>query len=280
MSYTKVTFVLTPYSADASYILIALLGELGFESFEENSTGFDGYINSEQLDLKAINNLNIPFENTTFSFTIEELPDKNWNEEWEKNYFQPIIIENQVVVRGPFHPKFPETPNQIVIEPKMAFGTGHHETTGLMMKFILKTSMTDLRVLDMGCGTGILGILASMKGAKEVIGIDIDKWSYENTIENCDLNLIANMRVFCGDASLLKQHEPFDCILANINRNILLSDIKEYSSVLNHKGHLFLSGFYSEDLKMITKEAEKHSLKYLSKKEQNNWVAASYIKNS
>lgn len=278
MSYTKVTVDITPYTIEASDILIALFGDAGFESFEENTTGFDGYIKSNLFNTKLVDNIVIPINGISFKYSTEEIPDQNWNEEWEQNYFQPIIIGNQCVVRGPFHPEFPETPYQITINPKMAFGTGHHETTGLMIRHILEADVKNLRVLDMGCGTGILGILASMRGAEEVVAIDIDQWSYDNTIENCQLNLINNMHAECGDAKLLKMHNTFDCILANINRNILLDDIQEYSIVLKQNGMLFLSGFYSEDLELINREANKYHLRYLSHKEENNWVAVSYIK--
>ncbi|MBN2165895.1 MAG: 50S ribosomal protein L11 methyltransferase [Marinilabiliaceae bacterium] len=278
MIYNKVSVIITPYSKDASDLLIALMGDIGYDSFEENDFGFDGYIVSKDFNNGLLNNITIPMQNISFTYSVEEIPDQNWNEVWEKNYFQPIIIENQCVVRGPFHPNFPETPYQIVIEPKMAFGTGHHETTGLMIRYILDTSVENKRVLDMGCGTGILGILASMRGAVQVIGVDIDQWSFENTVENCNLNFISNMKAYCGDASLLDEMEPFDCIFANINRNILLNDISSYSKKLSANGLLFLSGFYNNDLAVIKDEASKNGLSYLSKKEDNNWIAALFIK--
>jgi ribosomal protein L11 methyltransferase len=278
MTYTKVAVKVTPYSADASDLLIALLGEVGFESFEENTEGFDGYIQTQLFSTDAINNIAIPIEGATFTFTSDEIADQNWNEVWEKNYFQPIIIDNLCVVRGPFHPTFPEIPYQILIEPKMSFGTGHHETTGLMMRFILENDLKTLRVLDMGCGTGILGILASMHGAANVVGIDIDQWSYDNSIENCQLNNVHNMTTYCGNASLLAGLGLFDMILANINRNILLNDLRDYTKNLKLNGKLFLSGFYSEDLEAINKEAQNQGLRFESQKMLNNWISASYTK--
>lgn len=277
MIYSKVSVSLVPYSADASDVLIAMFGDAGFESFVENETGFEAYIPSQNLNIDLIDAIEMPFEGVSFTYVIEEIADQNWNEVWEKNYFQPIVIGNECVVRGPFHPEFPEIPHQIVIEPKMAFGTGHHETTGMMLQYILENNMTGAKILDMGCGTGILGILASMRGAAHVLGIDIDKWCTDNTIENCELNHIANMEVQLGDVSLLTGNEQYDIILANINRNILLSDIQKYAASLKNNGYLFVSGFYQSDLEVITAEALRNGLKLLDVKEQNQWVAARFL---
>ncbi len=277
MIYSKVSVSLVPYSADASDVLIAMFGDAGFESFVENEAGFEAYIPSQNLNVDLIDAIEMPFEGVSFTYVIEEIADQNWNEVWEKNYFQPIVIGNECVVRGPFHPEFPEIPHQIVIEPKMAFGTGHHETTGMMLQYILENNMTGAKILDMGCGTGILGILASMRGAAHVLGIDIDKWCTDNTIENCELNHIANMEVQLGDVSLLTGNEQYDIILANINRNILLSDIQKYAASLKNNGYLFVSGFYQSDLEVITAEALRNGLKLLDVKEQNQWVAARFL---
>jgi len=277
MIYTKVAVSLVPYSTDASDVLIAMFGDAGFESFVENETGFEAYIPSQNLEVSLIDAIELPFEGVSFTYNIEEIADQNWNEVWEKNYFQPIVIGNECVVRGPFHPEFPEIPHQIVIEPKMAFGTGHHETTGMMLQYILENNMAGANILDMGCGTGILGILASMRGATHVLGIDIDKWCTDNTIENCELNHISNMEVQLGDVSLLTGNENYDIILANINRNILLSDIQKYVGSLKNNGYLFVSGFYQSDLEVISAEAQRNGLKLLDVKEQNQWVAARFV---
>jgi len=277
MIYTKVAVSLVPYSTDASDVLIAMFGDAGFESFVENETGFEAYIPSQNLDVSLIDAIELPFEGVSFTYNIEEIADQNWNEVWEKNYFQPIVIGNECVVRGPFHPEFPEIPHQIVIEPKMAFGTGHHETTGMMLQYILENNMAGANILDMGCGTGILGILASMRGATHVLGIDIDKWCTDNTIENCELNHISNMEVQLGDVSLLTGNENYDIILANINRNILLSDIQKYVGSLKNNGYLFVSGFYQSDLEVISAEAQCNGLKLLDVKAQNQWVAARFV---
>jgi ribosomal protein L11 methyltransferase len=277
MIYTKFAVSLIPYSTDASDVLIAMFGDAGFESFVETETGFEAYIPSQNLDVALIDAIELPFEGVSFTYNIEEIADQNWNEVWEKNYFQPIVIGNECVVRGPFHPEFPEIPHQIVIEPKMAFGTGHHETTGMMLQYILENNMAGANILDMGCGTGILGILASMRGATHVLGIDIDKWCTDNTIENCELNHISNMEVQLGDVSLLIGDENYDIILANINRNILLSDIQKYVGSLKNNGYLFVSGFYQSDLEVIVAEAQRNGLKLLDVKEQNQWVAARFV---
>jgi ribosomal protein L11 methyltransferase len=277
MNYTKVAITLIPYSSDASDVMIALMGEMDYESFQESETGFDAYIPSQLFDLEKLKAIETPFEQLKFTYTLEEIPDQNWNEVWEKNYFQPIIIGDQCVVRGPFHETFPHIPYQILIEPKMAFGTGHHETTGLMLQFILDTQMENQRVIDMGCGTGILGILAAMRGASEVVGIDIDEWSYKSSLENCELNNV-NMELYQGDAGLLPNFSPFDIMLANINRNILLADLDTYSSVVKPNGTLIMSGFYKEDLPVITQKAQQTGFHILTFKENNNWVAAAYTK--
>ena len=274
MPYTKVTVTLHPFNITASEVLVSLLGDIDYESFVETEQGFEAYIQTPLFSIERLDQVIIPMEDITFTYITEEIPDQNWNEEWEKNYFQPIIIDEVCVVRGPFHPQFPHIPHQIVIEPKMAFGTGHHETTGMMLKHIIDTNVTNLRVLDMGCGTGILGILASMRGASDIVGIDIDQWSVDNTIENCSLNGIHNMSALLGDAALLNEMAPFDLILANINRNILLEDIKHYVAVLKPGGSLIMSGFYADDLPLIQQEAEKNNLHFVGNKEQNKWVAA------
>ena len=275
MDYIEVNFIIEPFEEYISDVLASELGEIGFDSFVPSEVGMDAYILQSKFDESELKNLlsDFPFE-ASIDYKITPIKSKNWNEEWEKNYFQPIIIDEVCVVRGPFHPQFPHIPHQIVIEPKMAFGTGHHETTGMMLKHIIDTNVTNLRVLDMGCGTGILGILASMRGASDIVGIDIDQWSVDNTIENCSLNGIHNMSALLGDAALLNEMAPFDLILANINRNILLEDIKHYVAVLKPGGSLIMSGFYADDLPLIQQEAEKNNLHFVGNKEQNKWVAA------
>ncbi len=277
MEYTKVNVIITPMNPIAGDLLIAQLGNLGFDSFCESETGFEAYIPSQDYRPEVLKQLDLPFEGVQLSFETEVIPDQNWNKVWEENFFQPIVIGKECVVRSSFHQSVEGIKYDILIDPKMAFGTGHHSTTSLMVQHILETEVAELRVLDMGCGTGILGMLCSMRGCQSVLGIDIDEWAYNNAIENMELNHIENMEIQMGGAELLNE-QSFDIVLANINRNILLDDMQHYAKVLKPGGLLFLSGFYTEDLEIITQETQKHQLSYLSHKTDNNWVAAAYKK--
>ncbi|TAJ15725.1 50S ribosomal protein L11 methyltransferase [Marinilabiliaceae bacterium JC017] len=277
MKYIKVAVELSPKNEIASDLIIAQMGDLGFESFAESDNGFDAFIPSSLYNESLLQNIYSPIEGVQVAFKYEEIPDENWNKVWEENYFSPIIIGNEVIIRGPFHDKQEAIKYDILIEPKMSFGTGHHSTTSLMLQFILEQNLEGKTVLDMGCGTGVLGILCSKRQASSITGIDIDEWAYNNAVENITLNNVTNMTIMQGDASLLGQ-STYDIILANINRNILLNDIQHYSQVLNTNGLLFLSGFYTEDLPIITEETKKHGFSFLSSKTDNNWVAAAYKK--
>lgn len=277
MEYTQVSFTITPNTEIVREILMAELAQFEFDSFEETEHGLNAYIPSSQYNIEDVKSIQImDSEEFLIKFDSEIIPDQNWNETWEKYYFNPIVIDDKCVIRSPFHKNIPDAKYNILIEPKMAFGTGHHETTGLMVKHILDTNFSDKSVLDMGCGTGILGILTSMKGAKKVLGIDIEEWAFNNAKENISSNHINNMDVLCGDASLLG-HEKYDIILANINRNILLHDIKKYVTVLKRGGILVLSGFYKTDLDIIDTECNIYQLKKISIKDHNNWVAVAYM---
>lgn len=276
MEYTKVKFSIKPNTEVAREILMAELAELAFDSFEDTEDGLNAYIPSNSYKDSEINELFI-MNNPEFNlaYNSEEMPDKNWNETWEKYFFNPIIIDDKCVVKSPFHKNVPQTEYEILIEPKMAFGTGHHSTTGLMLKHILEIDFNNKNVLDMGCGTGILGILCAQKNAKSVLGIDIEEWAFNNANENIQINNISNMKVKCGNADLLED-DQYDIILANINRNILLEDINKYTKVLKQNGTLLLSGFYTHDVEAINNCCFNNGLKILSEKEDNNWVAISY----
>ena len=274
ITYIAYNFKVNP-KEPATEILIAELSNVGFESFVEDEEGFVAYISKEE-DSKGILNDIYMLENEKFdiSYTIEEIEQINWNSEWEKN-FNPIQVNGVVSIRAPFHPK-PELPYDIVIEPKMSFGTGHHETTFMMIQHLLKLDLKDKRVLDMGCGTAILAIFAEMKGSKSIDAIDIDNWCYENSIENCKRNNCKYISVYEGDVSLLI-NKKYDVIIANINRNILLNDIKTYANCLDNGGILLLSGFYRNDIPIIDAEASKYRLKIDEIIDKNNWVAVKYL---
>jgi len=256
-------------------ILIAELGYAGFESFVETDDGVTAYIQKEEWNENILEDIQIlNSDEFEISFTFEDIEQTNWNEEWEKN-FHPIVVDNLCAVRAPFHESF-NTPYDIVIEPKMSFGTGHHETTHMMIQHILKNEFSEKTVLDMGCGTGVLAILSEMRGASKIDAIDIDNWCYLNSIENVERNECKNISVYEGDAQLLKG-TMYDVIIANINRNILLQDIEQYAKCLNKNGILFLSGFYENDIKIIEAECNKYMLKLVETLERNNWVSLKFL---
>lgn len=276
MQYIKVTFTLDPDNEVNREILTAYLSELEFESFDETDENLNAFYPVGKVSAETIQAVldEVPF---SVSFTEEEMPDINWNEEWEKNYFQPLLIGDNCLIRAPFHTEYPKVEYEIVIEPNMAFGTGNHETTSLMIEHIRELNMEDETVLDMGCGTGILGIFASMRGCESVTAIDIDSWAFESVVENCRLNNINNMEAFIGDASLLG-NKQYDVILANIQKNIILQDIEKYNSVLKEGGILIVSGFYKDDLEDIIAKASELFLRKLEIKEKNNWIACAFEK--
>ncbi|WP_339655229.1 50S ribosomal protein L11 methyltransferase [uncultured Salegentibacter sp.] len=272
-NYLEFKFKIEPLQP-ASEILVAELGYLGFESFVEEEDGLTAYIPAEEYEDDLLAGVHI-LQSNEFQITYSkgEIEQINWNEEWEKN-FSPIMVDDICSVRAPFHPE-PDTEFDIVIEPKMSFGTGHHATTHMMIQHILKNDCNDKAVLDMGCGTGVLAILASMKGAKFVDAIDIDNWCYQNTLENVGRNDCDNINVEEGGAELL-QDRKYDMILANINRNILLRDLPIYKDCLNNGGNLFLSGFYEEDIPVIKEACQKLGLNYIEHIERSNWIAVKF----
>ncbi|WP_340076622.1 50S ribosomal protein L11 methyltransferase [Leptobacterium sp. I13] len=273
-TYVEYTFKVSPLQP-ASDILIAELGAVGFESFVENESGILAYVQKEVWKegiLKAITILKNPAFQIQYNY--KEIEPTNWNAEWEQN-FHPIEVDGICIIRAPFH-KTPKTRYDIVIEPKMSFGTGHHETTHMMIQHLLQTDMNNKRVLDMGCGTGVLAILAAKKGAVQIDAIDIDNWCYLNSLENIARNQCGYINIYEGDASILK-NKKYDIIIANINRNILLQDIPVYVKNLDKEGILFLSGFYEEDISVISEKCKQHGLMLQDKIKKNSWVALKYV---
>ncbi len=259
-----------------SEILIAELGEKAFESFIEIETGISAYVQKDLWNENILEDIQILANpEFTISYSFEEIEQVNWNEEWEKN-FEAIEVDGKCHVRAPFHEKT-NAEYDIIIEPKMSFGTGHHETTHMMIQHILETDCTNKKTLDMGCGTAILAILAEMKGAQPIDAIDIDNWCYLNSIENAERNNCKHILVYEGDADLLVG-KKYDIIIANINRNILLNDMQTYVDCLNENGLLFLSGFYTEDIPVISESCVSKGLTYVKQFERNNWVALKFTK--
>ncbi len=275
MDYLELTFTLTPRDPYAD-VFINALGDVGFESFVETEEGFQAYIQEEAYT--------VGLEKTCWAWGMEgvevhtslkKIPRVNWNEEWEKN-FEPILVDDEVYIHAPFHPAKPEVPYQLLIEPKMSFGTGHHQTTHMMVQFVMELDVANKSILDMGCGTGILAILAAMRGAAPVAAIDIDDWSVENTIENAERNNVV-LHTQKGGAEVLGA-EVFDVILANINKHVLLADMATYATVLQPGGTIVFSGFYTHDLADIEACANTCGLKLVSSKERETWQSAQFVK--
>ncbi len=277
VEYIEVNYVVKPTNP-WSDLLIAELGELGYESFEETTAGFKAYIQSDIFNKNLLEQVSIPEDTqkeVQFSFEWRKVTSKNWNQEWEKN-FQPVDIQNACYIRAPFHEPRSHYRFEIVIEPKMSFGTGHHHTTALMVEWMLETDFEQKKVLDMGCGTGVLAILAHKMKAKEVDAIDNYPFAYENTLENIQNNQAQKINGFLGDAALLKD-KKYDIILANITRNVLMQDMQTYTSALNQGGSLFLSGFLWEDKKMIEDSAQHSGLSPAGYKRKEEWAALKFL---
>ncbi|HEY4324969.1 MAG TPA: 50S ribosomal protein L11 methyltransferase [Mucilaginibacter sp.] len=280
MNYYELLFTTLPTEDYQQDLLINALGEIGFDTFEEVDFGFKAYVPSDGFDQATVDETLSPFKNMlSFTYEVILIPQKNWNEVWESN-FEPIEIGNKIFVRATFHRPRPEFPYEIVIDPKMAFGTGHHQTTSMMLELMLGDDFKNKKVLDMGCGTGILAIMAAKLGATEITAIDYDPVCYSSTIENSQLNNASNIKALCGSKEVIPE-EQFDIILANINRNILLDQLQCYNEALKPGGIIYLSGFYKEpDLEIIKEAAEKNELKYAGHKKNKDWVAARFIKES
>lgn len=277
MNYKEVEFTIEENQELVSDILASLLGEIGFESFLSNNESFLAYCQTVFFDEKALCQVvdDFPIE-AKISFSVRDAEQKNWNETWEKDFTFFEVNEN-CVVRHPQANLPKKYDYEIVVEPKMAFGSGYHETTRLVMNQMFQMNFCDANVLDMGCGTAVLAILASKLGAKNITAIDIDEFSFQNAIHNCKLNDLKNIEVLLGDSKSLCQQQ-FDVILANINRNILLNDMERYVAVLSRNGKLLLSGFYSEDVEIICAKAQGYGLKKLALECDNNWALVCFEK--
>jgi len=277
MNYYEVTFILEPL-LPAREVLLAELADQGFESFVETDDGVKGYIQENLFEDALLANLmarNIPDQQ--FSFSTSLIEDQNWNAEWEKN-FDPIIVDDKCLIRAPFHADMPSFQYEINIEPKMSFGTGHHATTHLVISEMMKVDLHDKIVLDMGCGTGVLAILAEKLGAHTIDAIDIDEWAFENTIENIERNGCKAINVMQGGAEVIPVNSSYDVILANINRNILVRDMQHYNSALKAGGTIFFSGFYTMDKSEIDQEAGNYGWQLTSQEARGEWCMLRYEK--
>ena len=279
-NYIKATFKVAPTEEVATDILAALLAEQGFESFVPEEEGMSAYAPEASFDETSLATTveNFPLEGYDISYTTEIIEGEDWNSEWEKNYFQPIIVDDMCVIHSTFHKDIPKAKYDILIDPKMAFGTGYHQTTCHMIRAILANDMQGKSVLDMGCGTALLAILASKCGAKDIVAIDIDEFAYENALENIQLNETPDIEVRFGGAEAIKESDSFDYVIANINRNILLADMRNYVSCMHKGSVLFISGFYTDDIEVLKEEAEKHGLVYNTFAEDNRWAMMQFTK--
>ncbi|MEG1562428.1 MAG: 50S ribosomal protein L11 methyltransferase [Bacteroides sp.] len=281
MKYVEFTFSTHPCTEAVNDVLAAVLGEAGFESFMACETGLKAYVQQALCQESCIQKAlaDFPIAGASITYTCTEAEDKDWNEEWEKNFFQPIIIGNRCVIHSTFHTEVPPAQYDIVINPQMAFGTGHHETTSLILGELLEGDLYGKSLLDMGCGTSILAILARMRGAAPCTAIDIDEWCVRNSLENIALNGLTDITVEEGDASILAGRGPFDIVIANINRNILLADMKRYVACMQPAGaELYMSGFYTDDVPAIRAEAERNGLTFVSQQEKNRWAAVKFTR--
>jgi ribosomal protein L11 methyltransferase len=271
MDYIEVSFSVSPKDP-ATEILIAELGELNYEMFQETESGVLAYVPADLFSLDNLNSIELMNNDLALiSFEYKLIQDQNWNSEWEKN-FQPIIVDDTCVVRAPFHHLDKEYLFDLIVEPKMSFGTGHHETTFLMLSHILTLNISDMKVLDMGCGTAVLAILAAKKQAKAILAIDIDEWAVENSLENITRNNITNVKVIKGDAQLLDNESDYDLVFANINRNILLKDIAKYHAVMKKNAFLLLSGFFVTDINSLLEASSSLGFDLQNSLEKNNWA--------
>jgi len=276
MSYIELIIIVEP-KEQGSDILIAELSEIEFESFVDADNGFSAFIEEKRYDEQEIKKIFLKYSNLfKISYSTKIIPQQNWNKEWESN-FQPIDVDGKCYIRAPFHALQKSFKYDVIIEPKMSFGTGHHFTTQLMIQKLMKLDIKNKSLLDMGCGTGVLAVLASLMGANPITAIDIDDWSYENSIENLEKNNINNVDVHKGDAEILAG-KVFHTILANINKNVLLNDLPIYARSIEKDGNLVLSGFFETDVEELTKKALELNFIFEEKVVNNEWTMLHFIK--
>lgn len=277
--YIEVRFDVEPCDATTTDVLAAMLCDVEFESFVPDETGLTAYVKRELYNEAAITDIVTSFPlQAQIKWQAEVIEGQDWNSEWEKNYFQPIVVGDKCVIHSSFHTDIPKVEYDIVIDPKMAFGTGHHATTSLIIRQLLEMSLKGLSVMDMGTGTGILAILCAMRGADKVSAIEIDEFAYVNAVENVKINGEPHIKVMLGDAALLANEDQVDVFIANINRNIITADIAEYAKTLKTGGVMLLSGFYEEDIEVIMSQAHLHSLEYQSHTVQDRWTCLRLVK--
>ncbi|MBO5780591.1 MAG: 50S ribosomal protein L11 methyltransferase [Muribaculaceae bacterium] len=272
--YIELRIDATPCDEVVTDVLASMLADVGYESFVPDEHGLTAYVKSEDFSDENLNSVieSFPIPFYEFKFATTKVEGRDWNEEWEKNYFQPIVIDDKCVIHSSFHRDFPKCDYDIVIDPKMAFGTGHHPTTSLIIRSLLAMPLEGQSVIDMGTGTGILAILAAMRGASPITAIEIDGFAYENAVDNVRINAHPEINVIHGDASALKDVAPADIFIANINRNIITNDLGAYAAAMKPNATLLLSGFYEEDVEILLNEAEKYNLKFVRTASDNRWA--------
>ena len=266
-------------------VLAAELGAIGFDSFAPDADGLNAYVPVADYRPESLAQLlaDFPLSDIVIRYTHTSVPDRDWNEEWEKNYFQPLLIGSadhpRCVVSSTFHTDVPEAEYAIKINPQMSFGTGHHQTTAQMLERLLDDEVRGLEVLDMGCGTGILAILASLRGAKHCVAVDFDEWCVRNTRDNLALNAVGEIEVVHGDATVLESRpEAFDLVIANINRNILLADLPRYVAAMRSGAHIYMSGFYTADVAPLRERAEALGLTFVDERSREDWACIKFVK--
>lgn len=278
--YVELRFDLDPCEEYMTDLLAAMLADAGYESFVPDESGLTAYVRESQYSVEAVDAIveSFPFE-PAISHTAKRIEGRDWNSEWEKNYFQPIVVGGECVIHSSFHTDIPKCRYDIVIDPKMAFGTGHHSTTSLIIGRLLDMSLEGVSMVDMGTGTGILAILAAMRGASPVAAIEIDEFAYTNALENIRINSHPEIVMLNGDATALSALEfKANLFVANINRNVITADMEAYAGATAKGGVMLLSGFYVEDIPVVREAAERCGMKYVDYTEQKNWACVKLLK--